>query len=140
MDIEEYKKLVVGKFMTKPAAELEKEFKTKRICWAFVMWTYEQLGLPIRHDGELKALAQEFRRIGDDKNGRKSGPYKFPDIVLFRHTKFCSHYLGRHAGIMLNNEDFVHMSAEAGGINFTSRKIWPWNCVPYMVIRQKTRN
>lgn len=135
MDIEEYKNLVVENFMTKPAAELKEYFKTERICWALVMWTYEQLGITIENEDNLKPLAGKFERVVR-ANGR-SPVHRFPDIVIFRHAKFCSHYLGRHAGVMLNNEDFVHISEEAGGVHFTSLKVWPWNCVPYMIIRLK---
>ncbi len=130
MNIEEYKKRVVEEIMIKPASleELKTEFNTNRLCWAFVMWTYNTLGIQIETEDQLNVLAGKFARV-------KKGVYKFPDIILLRHTKFHSLYLGRHAGIMLNNEEFVHVSEEAGGVNITSLKVWPWNCVPYMVIR-----
>ena len=129
-DIEEYKKLVVDKFMIKSLGDLVKEFETDRLCWAFVMWTYKHLNIFIDTEKRLRVLFKNFRMLRD-----VDLPYRFPDIIIFKYGG--SFLLGRHAGIMLDRKRFVHLGIDEIGLQFTDLTRLPWNSLDKVVIRQK---
>lgn len=125
-NIEEYKQLVINTFMIKSTEKIIEEFKTDRICWAFVMWTYRILGIFVKPEDSLKELAKDFKRVKESDL-----PYRFPDIVIF---KSKSMLLGRHAGITLDRKRFVHL-AKCDGAQFTELTRLPWSAIDKIVIR-----
>lgn len=125
--IENYIEAVVNEFLTTPVEEIKKRFDTDRLCWAFIIWTYGRLGLLIEDEGKLRLLIKKFHR--------EKEPYKFPDIVLFKGNKGGMIRLTRHAGIMLDENKFVHMGTRCNGLQITRLNIVPWNKLDKRVIR-----
>lgn len=128
-DIEKYKWNVVEKFMNLGSNKIKEEFQTQHICWAFVMWTYRELGYEVESEKKLKLLVDKFERV--DK------PYRFPDIILFKGHKGGLITVARHAGIMLGETKFVHMGEQCNGLQFSSLDRNPYNIDNKMVIRLK---
>jgi len=127
--IEEYKELVVNRFMTKPLTKLREEFETDRLCWAFVMWTYRKLNIFIESEKRLRVLFENFKMLDEEDL-----PYRFPDIVVFRINPTL---LERHAGIMIDEKRFVHMEKDQFGVQFTDLNKFPWCHLDKFVMRQK---
>lgn len=129
--IEKYKKGISKEFLTKSIEQLKKEFKTDRLCWSLIMWTYKRIGLVVESEEELKLLAEKFHRIRYEEN------YKFPDIVLFKGGSILQSRVSarRHAGIMLDRTRFVHIGMECNGLQFTHLDRLPWSKLDKIAIR-----
>ncbi len=125
--IDNYIQAITNEFLTTSVEEIKKRFDTDRLCWAFIIWTYGRLGLLVEDEGKLRLLIKKFHRIQES--------YRFPDIVLFKGDKGGMIRLTRHAGIMLDENKFVHMGRECNGLQITRLNVLPWNKLDRMVIR-----